>query len=316
MINDASRKTILNSFMRATALTLKEFSQRKLHGKAYIVTVFHSWNQKLEEHNHTHSLFSAATRNAETGEIRNQGDFLFPVAALTKLFRGKFLNLLRQAVDSKDPKEKLIIDGPEGSSNRSNWYSFCGTLPRIWWGYIGKPMKTHNRILKYFARYANRIGITDSRIAKFSDSHVWLHPKRSKNIEPTPQDNNKKELDDGLIKLSLGQFVARFARLIPPLRFHRIRYSGLASSSSREARALAAERKAANKDQPVPERPKSCLGICPKCGSTDLELVVLPAPPIHPAEPPLSELAPLPFRAIPPSPTIDPKTTGPPPEQS
>src|SRR5438132_12423951 len=77
---------------------LVEFGQRRLGGTVGIIAVLHTWDQTLKDHFHLHCLVPAGALSFDHHRwISARKNFLFPVTALSQVFRGKFLDLLQHA---------------------------------------------------------------------------------------------------------------------------------------------------------------------------------------------------------------------------
>jgi len=60
----------------------------------------HTWDQTLKDHFHLHCLVPAGALSFDPSRwIAARKNFLFPVKALSRVFRGKFLTLLQQAYE-------------------------------------------------------------------------------------------------------------------------------------------------------------------------------------------------------------------------
>jgi hypothetical protein len=97
---------VYDTLMQCTAATLTEFAAnpRWLGGIGAFTLVLHTWTQDLRRHLHVHALMAcgalqlhASGRGAWLGPKRARG-FLFPVHALSRVFRGKFLQALHEAI--------------------------------------------------------------------------------------------------------------------------------------------------------------------------------------------------------------------------
>jgi hypothetical protein len=99
---------VYDTLMRCTAATLTEFAAnpRWLGGIGAFTLVLHTWTQDLRRHLHMHALMAcgALQLDAEGGDRwrapRRAPGFLFPVHALSRVFRGKFLQALHQAAEA------------------------------------------------------------------------------------------------------------------------------------------------------------------------------------------------------------------------
>ena len=85
----------------AASKTLLEFGRnpRWLGGELGITMVLHTWGQNLGQHIHVHCVVTdgALSPDRECWLTPVRRGFLFPTAALSKVFRGKYLDLLSDA---------------------------------------------------------------------------------------------------------------------------------------------------------------------------------------------------------------------------
>jgi hypothetical protein len=86
--------------------------------------------------------------------IRSKGRFLFPVRALSRVFRAKYLELLQHKLAAGH--EALLAD-----------------LRRMEWVvYAKRPFAGPEQVLDYFGRYTHRIAISNHRLVCHQDGLV------------------------------------------------------------------------------------------------------------------------------------------------
>src|SRR5438445_6784061 len=96
----AHKRILFALLFKAVSETLLEFGQRRFGATVGITAVLHTWDQTLKDHFHLHCLIPAAALSFDHGRwLSQRNNFLFPVTALSLVFRGKFLDLLKQAFD-------------------------------------------------------------------------------------------------------------------------------------------------------------------------------------------------------------------------
>ena len=107
----AHKKILLALLFKAVSQTLLEFGQRRFKATLGIIAVLHTWDQKLQDHFHLHCLVPAGALSLDHSRwIGARPNFLFPVKALSQVFRGKFLDLLQQACEKgKIPAANIDI---------------------------------------------------------------------------------------------------------------------------------------------------------------------------------------------------------------
>jgi hypothetical protein len=84
---------------RAAAATLQSFARdpRHLGAELGVTAVLHTWGQNLSQHVHVHCLVTGGGLTPDGRQwVSARPGFLFPVRALSKVFRGKFLAGLGQ----------------------------------------------------------------------------------------------------------------------------------------------------------------------------------------------------------------------------
>jgi len=83
----------------AVSATLTEFAliPRWLGGTAAFTLVLHTWKQDLGRHVHLHALVPGGALKADGTWVAAKRGFLFPITALSSVFRGKFVTALKLA---------------------------------------------------------------------------------------------------------------------------------------------------------------------------------------------------------------------------
>ena len=294
----ANKKAVYGILFRAAAETLREFGRDPRHGlggKIGFTAILHTWDQKLLDHIHLHCLIpgGALSPDGQRWTPARQG-FLFPVKALSALFRGKFLAYLKKAFTAgtlQFPGKTARHGTPEG---------FRQLLRPLWdtpWVVYTKssfPGPAH--VLDYLARYTHRVAISNHRITHVGDGTVTFSYRDRKN------QGAKKALT-----LAAPEFIRRFLLHVVPKGFPRIRHFGFLASRSK-ATDLARSRELLGL-APAPPRPArktarelllhltgSDLTLCPRCHRGTMQFLG----PLRPA--PLSPAGPLaldPWPALP-----------------
>ena len=88
---------------RAAADTLLTFGRdpRHLGGTIGITAILHTWGQTLTQHLHLHCLVTGGALAPDAARwIASRSSFLFPVRALSMVFRAKYLAGLQRAFDA------------------------------------------------------------------------------------------------------------------------------------------------------------------------------------------------------------------------
>mgnify|MGYP001766146624 CR=1 FL=1 len=224
LIGVVPRRLYENLFAAASA-TLSEFagSPRHLGGMPAFSLVLHTWKQDLGRHVHVHALVAGGALS-DTGEwISPKKGFLFPVRALSKVFRGKFmagldhLHQQGQLPDALDP---------------AAWQTLKHTLhAHDWVVYAKQALGGPQAVLDYLGRYTHRVAISNERIVGIENGRVAFRVRADT--------EGKKRV----LYLPGQEFIARFLLHVLPGGFKRIRHYGLLSPARKQV-GLAAARSA------------------------------------------------------------------------
>jgi len=218
---------------RAVSQTLLEIAADPRHLGAQIgfLAVLHTWSQNLLHHPHIHCVVPAGGLAPDGSRwIRCRRKFFLPVKVLSRLFRGKFLALLRDAfADGKFQFHGQLAPLRE----RARFRAFLRPLKDIQWVVYAKPpFGGPEYVLKYLARYTHRVAISNGRLLSLEKGQVAFQWRDSK-------DNNQIKA----MTLDVVEFIRRFLLHILPPGFVKIRHFGFLCSRSRSAAlALCRER--------------------------------------------------------------------------
>jgi hypothetical protein len=242
----------------AASHTLIEFGRnpRWLGGEIAATLVLHTWGQTLSQHLHVHCLIAAGALDAAGRWVRSRRGFLFPVKALSVVFRGKFLAALG----------KLLAPAP----------SLTALHAKAWVVYAKRPFAGPEQVLEYLGRYTHRTAISNERLVCADADSVRFRYKDYAHGERRR-----------IMQLEPIEFLRRFALHVLPRGFNRIRHYGLLAN--RNKHALLARARAAldapTLTAPAPESVRAfwqriaCIDIdrCPHCQLGTLRLVqILP----------------------------------------
>ena len=226
----AHKKILLALLFKAVSETLLEFGQRRLGGTVGIIAVLHTWDQTLKDHFHLHCLVPAGALSLDHSRwIGARPNFLFPVTALSQVFRGKFLDLLQQACE----KGKIPAAHNEIKASRQ----------KSWVVYAKKPFGSPQTVLDYLGRYTHRVALSNNRILAVENGQVTFSYRDRKD-----QDRLKS------MPLDAEEFIRRFLLHVLPDGFMRIRHFGFLANRSKK-QALAQCRKLLKLDPALPKSP-------------------------------------------------------------
>jgi predicted Zn-ribbon and HTH transcriptional regulator len=242
----AHKKIVLSLLFKAVSETLLEFGQRRLGGTVGIIAVLHTWDQKLQDHFHLHCLVPAGALSLDHSRwIKARRNFLFPVKALSVVFRGKFLDLLKQAGE-----QRRI----ETTSERIQ-----ALREKNWVVYAKRPFGSPQTVLDYLGRYTHRVALSNDRILSAQDGQVTF----------TYRDRKDKDRLKSMV-LGAEEFIRRFLLHVLPGGFMRIRHFGFLANRVKK-RALPQCRKLLGLSPALPEMPKrSALDLLRELTGIDL----------------------------------------------
>jgi hypothetical protein len=210
---------------RAAADTLLAFGRdpRHLGGTIGVTAILHTWGQTLSQHLHLHGLITGGALTSDGGRwIPARASFLFPVRALARVFRGKFLAGLPQAYTDND---FAFAAGTAPLADATAFAAFVAQLRAIpWVVYAKRPFAGPEQVLHYLGRYTHRVALTNNRLVACTGGTVQFQ---------------WKDYTDGsrvkVMTLSAEEFLRRFLLHIVPARFMRIRHFGLLANRRRTA---------------------------------------------------------------------------------
>jgi hypothetical protein len=186
--------------------TLRLFGRKK-HVKTGMIAVLHTWGPNLNLHPHLHCIVPGGgmDKNGLWKHIRTDGKYLFPVKAMSKVFRAKYVSLIRKTgILSQEAIEPLFV--------------------KSWVVYAKRPFAHPSLIVEYLGRYTHKVAISNNRITACKDGKVRFSYKDYRN------GGCKKEME-----LEDTEFIRRFSLHILPPRFVRIRHYGMLSSTTKKS---------------------------------------------------------------------------------
>ncbi len=222
-----NQKLFYDLLFRCASNTLKLFAQNtkywdlkdthynennKPNIKLSFFGILHTWGQTLVYHPHIHFIVAGAgIINNEIVEPKYNSKFLFPVKAMSKVFRGKLIQSIKKAYYSN----KLQLDNR--FDDTKFFESFINNIVnRKWVVYSKSQFQSSAKIVEYMSRYTHRTAISNSRIISINNNKIRFKYKDYK-------DNSKQKI----MKLSSDEFIKRFLYHILPKRYYRIRYYGV-----------------------------------------------------------------------------------------
>lgn len=217
---------VIDTLFAATGQTLNEFAANPkwMSGAGGATPAFtlvlHTWTQDLRRHLHLHAVMAcgALDREGQWHSPARKPGFLFPVHALSHVFRGKFMAALKAA-----RQNGLLDRDPQGQD--AAWTERQKALYRHpWVVYAKTPMGGAAQVLQYLSRYTHRTAISHERIVAITEREVVLSVR-------VDDAGNKRR-----IRLPGAAFISRFLLHVLPAGIKRIRHYGLLASACKTTR--------------------------------------------------------------------------------
>lgn len=196
--------------------TIKHFGAdpKRLGGQMGMTAVLHTWGQNLSQHVHLHCLVPAGALTSAGEWKAIKGNYLFPVKALSRHFRGHLVSALRQATEAGE-LSRITRPGEVDA--------LLNALMGKEWVVYTKHCLTHTEsVVAYLGRYSHRIAITNHRLLAVDEHGVLIRYK-----DYADHDRLKT------LQLEGEEFVRRYLLHILPKGFARIRHYGFLANRNR-----------------------------------------------------------------------------------
>jgi hypothetical protein len=126
-----------------------------LGGQSGMISVLHTWGQTMSLHPHVHCIVpGGGLVNGRWKRTRSKGKYLFPVRAMSAVFRARFTARLRQEFPQED---QSLYDALYGQ----NWVVYAKRA-------FGGPQS----VVEYLGRYTHKIAISNHRIENIDQDGV------------------------------------------------------------------------------------------------------------------------------------------------
>jgi hypothetical protein len=189
---------------------------KQLGAEIGYIAVLHTWGQTLTLHPHLHCIIPAGgiTVKGTWKRARGNGRFLFPVKALSPVFRAKFRDgLLALAHNNSFEVTPELLS----KMQQTNWVV-----------YAKEPFARPKQIVEYLGRYSHRVAISNHRLVSIGDGKVTFRYKDYRHASAQKT-----------MTLDAMEFLRRFCLHILPPGFVKIRHYGFLSSRRKGVELLA-----------------------------------------------------------------------------
>ncbi|HUV13505.1 MAG TPA: transposase [Acidobacteriota bacterium] len=202
--------------------------------------VLHTWGRTLEYHPHIHYIVPGGALSTTDGLWHpSRIDFYLPVRALSKIFKAKFKEAMKNArLFDQIPSEVWQLD----------------------WNVNSQAVGSSETSLKYLAPYVFKVAISNSRILKVENDTIFFRYTK-------PHSRRLRTM-----ALDAMEFLRRFLQHVLPTGFMKIRYYGFMNPNCsvpfEKISTLIQMAYAFSLELPdYPENPPK-TPICPICGGT------------------------------------------------
>ena len=220
-----NKDLLYDLFFKKAAETLQEFALTPKHLGAQpgFIGVLHTWGQKLWYHVHLHFIITGGGWSAEKQcwiEHKRAEKFLYPVPAMSVVFRGKFIAGLKRLYRRGELEFPGDLERLEDDDSFD--YFLNQAVSQRWVSYAKSPFSGPILVLKYISRYTHRVAISNDRLLEFTDKIVRFRYKDYK-------DHYKVKT----LPLEPLEFMRRFLQHVLPKGFIRIRHFGFLAGNSK-----------------------------------------------------------------------------------
>ena len=247
-----------NLLFKVSQETLQTFGrdERYLGADCGAVAVLHTWGQHLMLHPHVHLIVPAGgiDRDGNWKHTRRGGKYLFPVKAMSAVYRGKFIDEFRHFLEDNTMELTCEL--------KKELYA------KDWVVYAKRPFGGACQVIEYLGRYTHKIAISNHRLQSIDDGNVSFTYKDYRDDAKTK-----------VMTLPATEFLRRFCLHILPAGFRKIRHYGiLASTNKPKLKAVQKEMNIPQSELPElfskKENPDTDVKQCPFCKTGRMQVIL------------------------------------------
>ncbi|WP_320018411.1 IS91 family transposase [Labilibaculum manganireducens] len=204
----ANQKTVYSILFKTAWSVVKDFAANPkfIGGRTGMISILHTWGQNMSFHPHLHCIVPGGgiNRNKKWKVAKGKDKYLFPVKAMSKVFRARFTRQIRLHFNLTPEIYKQLF--------QKKWVVYCK-----------RPFFGSKQVVEYLGRYTHKVAISNHRLIDIAEGKVTFMAKDYRQ-------GGKKHL----VSLQDGEFIRRFSLHILPKGFTRIRHYGILSSSLKQ----------------------------------------------------------------------------------
>lgn len=253
-----NQSLIYDLLFESASSTLLTFGRdpKWVGGEIGFYGVLHTWGQTLWSHPHVHFLVTAGGIDDEGRWVKpsDPEKFLFPVRALSKVFRGRFIEGLKAAYHDGELMIPSKVRDLECEASFERWLD--GLVSTDWVVFSKPPFSGPEKVIHYIGRYTHRVAISNGRILSMENGAVRF------SYRDYQDQNQEKDLT-----LDAFEFIRRFLWHILPKGFHKVRHFGFLANgrSKTNIPKIRDQLSARIKDNPEPTQEGLNGILCPIC---------------------------------------------------
>ena len=271
-----NKRLMYGLLFEAASQTIAQVAANPRHLGAHevgVLAVLHTWGQNLLHHPHLHCVVSGGGLSQDGASwIASRSDFFLPVRVLSRVFRNKYCQLLRQAYEAGALEFYGALAPLAEPSAFRRW--LAAAAGREWVVYAKPPFREPLCVLKYLAGYTHRVAISNRRLLKYQAGRVTFQYKDYAHGSHTRR-----------MTLAASEFIRRFLLHVLPTGFMRIRHYGYLANRHRQEKLALCRRLLGPPSEPNDNSQQSAGALaahdsqvepavpCPACQQGHLRIV-------------------------------------------
>lgn len=240
-------KQVYDSLFKVSWRVIRDFgaNPKFLGAQTGMIAVLHTWGQNLSLHPHLHCIVPSGglTKRGKWKPTKSKGKYLYPVKAMSKVFRARFVEELSKTIYLKSALRKEVFS--------KNWVV-----------YAKQPFYGPRQVIEYLGRYTHKIAISNHRLLSVDADQVLFKAK-----------DYKKGGKPVQLTLGTKEFIRRFSLHILPKGYTRMRHYGILSSSTKKNNKEKVDGQLGAVKQQTHAVESSPHRLCPSCKKGQLETV-------------------------------------------
>jgi len=261
-----NQEVIYNLLFDTAAETLSTFArdEKWLGAQPGFFGILHTWGQTMCMHPHIHFIVPGGgiDQNDRWVPAKHADKFLFPVRALSRVYRAKFIEGLKEAYENGSLSFPGALGQYESEEGFRIWMRcLCSNE---WIVFTKAPFANPEQVVEYLGRYTHRIAISNHRIRSIENGRVVF------SYRDYADNDQVKEMT-----LTGEEFLRRFLWHVLPAGFHKIRHYGFMANGMRKKLKMILEYLQFNPAEEIADdfSEIGCRIVCPVCGEGRLWMI-------------------------------------------